>query len=88
MQLTESERRVLERARKIDGRWPKTKWIALAIGVGMTSLGIWHIERFPESSILLGLSIAQFYYLAKSWRSHATIRLLLKLAEANQQRGS
>jgi hypothetical protein len=34
MQLAESEKKAVEQAKKIEARWPRTRWIAMAIGVG------------------------------------------------------
>ncbi|HXR06717.1 MAG TPA: hypothetical protein VN765_05270 [Candidatus Acidoferrum sp.] len=86
MQLTESDKQVLEQAKKLDARWPKTRWVGLAFGLGMILIGIIHISSFPEASVLLGLGIAQMWLLLKIWKGRQSLKLLLKLAQENEQK--
>ena len=84
MQLTESEKKVLEETRRIDARWPRTRWITLAFGMAMLVIGVIHAGNFPESSICIGLGLAQLYFLAKLWKGRTAAKLLIKLAQENE----
>ncbi len=85
MQLSESERKVVVKMRKLDARWPKTRWIALAFSLGLIVVGIVHFFNFPESSILIGLGIANLYHISKAWKGPRAVRLLLKLMEEKKE---
>jgi hypothetical protein len=89
MQLSESEKKALEQAKKIEKRWPKTRWIALAVGVGWVSVGISNIAtstNIPLAGfVLLGFGIPQCILILKIWNGRPTLRLLIKFAEINEE---
>ncbi len=85
MTLTESEKKALEQAKKIEARWPKTRWIALALGFGMVSIGIIDIQSAPvPSGVLLGLGVSQWILVLKIWSGRPMLKLLIKFAERNE----
>jgi hypothetical protein len=89
MQLTESEKKALEQAKKIEARWPKTRWIALGLGLVMVSIGIIHINSVPDAGgVLLGLGVAQWILIQRIWNGRPTLKLLIKFAEKNQENPS
>jgi hypothetical protein len=85
MQLSESERKTLEQAKKLNVRWPKIRWLTLALGLGMVSIGIIHFSAIPEAPMLLGLGAAQLALLPKAWRERPMLKLLLKYADENRE---
>jgi hypothetical protein len=88
MQLTESEKRALGQAKKLEARWPKTRWIALAVGVGWISVGISNIATsttIPLAGfVLLGFGVPQCILILKVWKGRPTLKLLIKFAEKNE----
>ena len=85
MQLTESEKKALEQATKLEARWPKTRWIALAFSLGMVSIGIIRIHAAPDAGgVLLGLGIVNVAFILKVWNGRPTLKLLIKFANRNE----
>jgi len=88
MQLTEQDRKFLVKARKLDARWQKTRWVALAAAIAMIVIGIFQWPSFLEAAIVSGLGIAQLWTLPKLWKGRPGLKLLLKLAEENDLRSN
>jgi hypothetical protein len=84
MQLTQPEQKALEQAKKIDARWPKTRWIALAFGLALVSIGIIDTKPTTETGIIFGIGIAQIMTVARLWKGRPNLKLLLKFAEKNE----
>jgi hypothetical protein len=85
MQLTESENKALVQAKKIEARWPKTRWLALVFGVAMVSIGIIDTKATPETGIIFGLGIVQLMWVLRLWKGRPMLKLLLKFADKNQE---
>jgi hypothetical protein len=92
MQLTESEKKALHKAKKMEARWPRTRWIALAFGLVWCSIGFIDIAIRPiipwAGSVLLGMGIAQWIVIPRIWNGRPTLKLLIKFAEKNQENPS
>jgi hypothetical protein len=78
----------LEQAKKIEARWPKTRWIALAVGLGWIAVGISNIATsttIPLAGfVLLGFGVPQCILIPKIWKGRPTLKLLIKLAANNE----
>jgi hypothetical protein len=89
MQLTESEKKALEQAKKIEARWPKTRWIALAVGLGWISIGIINIATSTTiplaGAVLLGFGLPNCILILRIWNGRPTLKLLIKFAERNEE---
>jgi len=91
MQFTESEKEVLEKTRKLSARWPKTRWIAFPLMVGIVALAISYLcnPSAPTGYILSGLitylGIKQIYRVCKWWNGIPLYELLLKLSDEVEQ---
>jgi uncharacterized membrane protein len=89
MQLTESEKKALEQARKLEARWPKTRWIAVAFSLGIVAIAIDNIAIRSTFSlagtVLLGLGFAQWIVIIRMWNGRPTLKLLIKLAIRNEE---
>lgn len=89
MQLTESERKVLERTRKLSARWQKSRWIALPLLVGIVALAVSYccypaaLTAYILSGFVTYVSIKQIDYVCKWWNGIPQYELLLKLAGEN-----
>jgi hypothetical protein len=89
MQLTESEKKALKQAKKLEARWPKTRWIAVAFSLGITAIAIDNIatrSTFPlAGTVLLGLGFAQWIVILKMWNGRPALKLLIKFAGRNEE---
>jgi hypothetical protein len=91
MQLTESEKKIVERTRKISASWPKGRWIILPILIVVVALAITYLCSASElaGNVLSGfvayLCIKQVYRVCKQWRGIPQNELLLKLADENEK---
>jgi hypothetical protein len=89
MQLTESEKKIIEKTRKLSARWQKSRWIALPLLIGVVVLAISYLcnPSEPIGYILSGfityLGIKQIYCICKWWKGVPQHELLLKLANEN-----
>jgi hypothetical protein len=86
MQLTQPEQKALEQANKMDARWPKTRWIALALGLTLASIGIIDTKPTAETGIVFGIGILQLLTVARLWKGRPILKLLLKFAEKNEEK--
>jgi len=80
MQLTESQKRTVEKAKHQQADWPKARWIMLAISVAMITIGKTHLSHTPESYILMSLGILQLFQTWRNWGGRDIPDLLVKLA--------
>jgi hypothetical protein len=89
MQLTESEKKALDQAQRLEARWPKTRWIALAFSLGSMSIGMDSIATrttFPlAGTVLTGLGFAQLIVILKMWNGRPALKLLIKFASRNEE---
>jgi hypothetical protein len=92
MQLAESEKKAVEQVKKIEARWPKTRWIAMAIGVGWIAIGTIDIAistTIPLAGfVLLGFGIPHCIAVLKIWSGRPTLKLRLKFAERYEEKSN
>jgi hypothetical protein len=92
MQLTESEKKEIEKAKNISVRWPKTRWLALLVGVIIIALIV--IYLYDGSQLSVGIvcgfagymSVRNMILTAKWWNGIVPYKLLLKLWEETANR--
>ena len=78
MQLTASESKTFEMAKRLQAKWSRTRWLVLMAGVVMVWIGIIHLSNIPESPMLLMLGLFQIYRVCRYWRGGEITTLLLK----------
>jgi hypothetical protein len=89
MQLTEAEKKIIERSKIATSRWKKTRWIALPLVVSVIVMAIIYCLISPPivAYILTGFSgylgLIMLIRIFRSWNGIPTHELLLKLAEEN-----
>jgi hypothetical protein len=91
MQLTEAEKKVIERTRIISNRWPKARWIALPLVAAVVVMAFVYYLMYPPiigyiSAGFSGyLAIIQLIRMCQWWNGVPKDKLLLKLADEHDK---
>jgi hypothetical protein len=92
MQLTQAEIKEIEKAKKISARWPKTRWLALLIGVLVIALIVIYLNNGSQfmAGIICGIagfmSVRNMIATAKWWNGITPYKLILKLLDETEKR--
>ena len=91
MQLTEAEKKVIERTRIISNRWPKGRWIALPLAAAVIVMAVVYYLISPPiiAYTLAGfsgyLALIQLIRMCQWWNGVPKDKLLLKFADENDK---
>jgi len=80
--MDESEKRALERLRRIELQWPTFKWVLLTLGIFNIFSGASSYLRHNDQALglILGLiGLIAIVTVIRDWRGNASRKLLLRL---------
>jgi len=91
MQLTEAEKKIVERTRTISNRWPKARRIVLPLVAAVIAMTVIYCFMAPPiiGYILAGfsgyLAIIQLFRICQWWKGVPKDKPLLKFADENDK---